>query len=895
MHVGELLKRYRLMAGLTQEALAERAGVSARSIQAIERAESSPHRDTLQRLIAALDLQREVRTAVLKAALPTPRGYLAGRAAATHPPTGIDALQDPGAQRTNLPLQLTSFVGRKQEMVEVMQLLEQTRLLTLTGSGGTGKTRLVLQVAGGLREGYAQGVWLVDLAPLAEPTLVPQAVAAVLGVQGGTSRPLLATLVEVLRSRHILLLLDNCEHLVDACATLVEALLRACPRVHILATSREALGIAGEICWRVPSLSLPEADRQVALQELARYEAVQLFVERARAVQPQFALTERNSSAVAQICQQLDGIPLALELAAARMRGLTVEQLAVRLDQRFQLLTGGSRTALPRHQTLRATVDWSYGLLRPAEQQLFDRLSVFAGGFTLEAAEAVCADGEIARDQVLDLLLRLVDKSLVLADGEVGGVTWYRLLETLRQYGHELLRENVNILQERHAAFYLLLTEQANVGMDGQEEVTWRERLTCELDNLRAALTWCLSDAEGSIAASPGMAEMALRLASLDWFWLMSAHRREGLRWLEQALARSRQAPAAARAQALRIAALLAWTADDWTRGQALAEESVVLWREAGDRTGLSAALALLGGFLRVEWWGEAWNPETYARGTMLLEEALALAREVGGTALMWCLMGLAATANAQDEAELARAQAAAEECLLLCRQHGGPGWIGQAHRTLGWLALQTGDYARARTESTAALAQFWAAGEMPAVAVVLIDLGDASRGGHAFAEATAFYEQSFDLNREFDFHRGHVARLLCRFGDLALDQDDLIQARRRYAESLRIAHAAAAPGRIAAALEGLGNLAVLQGQPERALRLVGAAAACRERSRQPLRSRDQSTLEAKLDPARAALSAALQTAAWMEGQTMATDSALQYALGADPSLWRPEPDNHIP
>jgi non-specific serine/threonine protein kinase len=542
-------------------------------------------------------------------------------------------------------------------------------------------------------------------------------------------------------------------------------------------------------------------------------------------------------------------------------------------------------------------VDWSYGLLSPAEQLLFDRLSVFAGGFTLEAAEAVCADGEIARDQVLDLLLRLVDKSLVLADGEVGGVTWYRLLETLRQYGHErlMLRENVNSLEERHAAFYLLLTEQANVGMDGPEEVTWRERLIRELDNLRAALTCCLSDAEASVAATPGKAEMALRLASLDWFWLVSAHRREGLRWLEQALASSRQAPIAARARALRIAALLAWTSDDWNRGQALAEESVVLWREAGDRTGLSAALAMLGGFLRVEWWGEAWNPETYARGTMLLEEALALAREVRGTALMWCLMGLAATANAQDEAELARAQAAAEECLLLCRQHGGPGWIGQAHRTLGWLALQTGDYARARTESTAALAQFRAAGERPAVAVVLIDLGDAARGEHEYAEATALYEQSLDLNREFDFHRGHVARLLCRLGDLALDQGDLIQARTRYAESLSIAHVADAPGRIAAALEALGNLAVLQGQPERALRLAGAASACRERSRQPLRPRDQATLMAKLEPARQALDVALQMAAWMEGQAMTADSAVQYVLEADPFPFSADPSNEVP
>jgi non-specific serine/threonine protein kinase len=864
MPFGELLKRYRLLAGLTQEALAERAGVSARSIQAIERAESRPHRDTLRRLVAALGLRGEVQAAVVAAALPTPRGYLAGRSAAAHAPAGPGALRELGAPRTNLPLQLTGFVGRTREMAEVGQLLGETRLLTLTGSGGTGKTRLALQVAEGLQAGYAQGVWLADLAPLSEPSLVPQAVAAALGVQGGAGRPLLATLADVLRPRHLLLLLDNCEHLVGACAQLADALLRACPRVHILATSREALGIAGEVSWRVPSLSLPEAGRQVPLPELAQYEAVQLFVERTRSVRAHFALTERNMTAVAQICRRLDGIPLALELAAARLRGLAVEQLAARLDQCFRLLTGGSRTAL----------------LRPAEQLLFDRLSVFAGGFTLEAAEAVCVDGAIEREEVLDLLLRLVDKSLVLADDEVGGVTWYRLLETLRQYGHERLGEHVKTLRERHAACCLALVEQANAGMSAPEEATWRERLARELDNLRAALSWCLGEAGVSAAAGPGKAELGLRLASLDW-WVLSAHRREGLRWLEQTLASCPQAPTAARARALRIAALLAWTTDDWIRGHVLAEESVALWREAGDRAGLSLALAELGGCLRVEWWGEAWNPETYARGTLLLEEGLALARETRGIALTWCLLGLAATADVQGEAELARAQAAAEEGLIHCQQQGVPSWIAQARRTLGWLALQTGDYARARAESTAALAAFRALGARPAVAVVLIDLADAARGEGEPAQATALYEQSLELNREFDFHRGHVARALCRLGDLELAQGDPARARARYAESLRVADAAAAADRMAAALEALASLAVRQGQPERALRLAGAASACRERSRQPLRVRDQAALAARLEPARRALGAR-QVAAWREGQAMAAASAVAYALEAD-------------
>jgi predicted ATPase/class 3 adenylate cyclase len=344
--------------------------------------------------------------------------------------------------RTNLPAQLTSFVGREQAITDVTQLLTTSRLVTLTGPGGTGKTRLALQVAAGVLEAYSDGVWLIELAPLSDAALVPQAVATALGLREDASRPILATLTDFLSARNLLLIIDNCEHVVEACAQLAGALLRGCPNVHILASSRETLGIAGEAPFRVPSLATPDPRRLPPIEMLTQYEAVRLFVERAAAVLPGFRLTHDNASAIAQVCSRLDGIPLALELAAARVTVLRVEQIAARLDDRFRLLTGGSRTAVPRQQTLRALIDWSYDLLAEAERVMLQRSSVFVGGWTLEAAEAVCAGDGLDHDEVLDVLAQLVNKSLVVADREQGQETRYRLLETIRQYALERLVES---------------------------------------------------------------------------------------------------------------------------------------------------------------------------------------------------------------------------------------------------------------------------------------------------------------------------------------------------------------------------------------------------------------------------------------------------------------------
>jgi predicted ATPase len=427
---------------------------------------------------------------------------------------------------------------------------------------------------------------LVELAPLSDPSLVPQAVASALGVREQPGRPLTETLSEYLASKKVLLVLDNCEHLIEACAELAESLLRSCPELRVLATSREALGIAGEVTRPVPSLSLPDLRRMPNTESLSRYESARLFVERTEAVKPTFALTEQNAPSVAKICYQLDGIPLAIELAAARAKVLSVEEISERLEDCFGLLTVGSRTALPRQRTLHATMDWSYDLLPEQERILFRRLSVFAGDFTLEAAELVCAGEDLRSDEVLNLLSHLVDKSLVLV-AEQDGEARYRLLETVRQYGWEKLSESgeEGRVRGRHAGHYLTLAEEAEPELKGEGQVAWLERFEREHDNLRSALRWLLERGESEKAARLGWA--------LWLFWWIRGHFAEGQRSMEQAVsvAGSAAIPASAQAKALYVEGTMACGQGDPRSAEVLLEESAALFRELGDWRGVAYAL----------------------------------------------------------------------------------------------------------------------------------------------------------------------------------------------------------------------------------------------------------------------------------------------------------------
>ena len=614
-----------------------------------------------------------------------------------HPdlPGDFPPLKSLEARPNNLPRQLTSFIGREKEMAEVKRLLSTAPLVTLTGSSGAGKTRLALQVAADVVEGYSDGVWLAEFAPIADPALVPKTIASALNVPEQPGRAMTETLVDALWPKAVLLVLDNCEHLVVACRELAAALLRGCPQVRVLATSREGLGVPGERLWRVPSLTMPEDVCHLPPpDELVLYDAVRLFADRAGAIVPRFAVTTENASALAQVCQRLDGIPLAIELAAARVKVLTVEQIAARLDDRFRLLTGGSRMLLPRQQTLRAAIDWSYDLLSQKERAVLRRLSVFVGGCTLEAAELVCIGDSVEASDILDLLTQLVDKSLVLAETRHGEAR-YRLLETIREYGRDKLAETEEAeeVRRRHRDWYLALAEQAEPKLRGSEQVVWFTRLETELDNLRAALEWSLTDARD--------AEAGMRLsAALAWFWRAHDYVAEGSRWLERALSHDSDVPASARANAVRTLGFMLVFQGQFERAVAWAETGLDLSRQLDDKAGIGQSLWTLG-------------------------------------------------MVALSQRDFDRAKALYSESLAYCREAGDSAGAGHALNQLGEQARSRGDYEAARSFYEQSLVIRRATGDKPRIAATLVNLGFVGIAQGDCQNAAVFLREALTMRRE--------------------------------------------------------------------------------------------------------------------------------------------------
>jgi predicted ATPase/class 3 adenylate cyclase len=513
----------------------------------------------------------------------------------------------------NLPIQLTSFIGREKEIAEIKQALTAHHLVTLTGSGGTGKTRLCLQVAAEVMDMFPDGVWFLALSPITDPALVPTTLASLLGLrESAESRQSISEMVcSYFHSRKALLIFDNCEHLIDSCAQLVHLLLRSCTDVYVLASSREALGVEGEMSWQVPSLSSPDIKHLPATEQLSQYEAVRLFIDRARLVQPHFAVTNDNAPAVAQICSRLDGIPLAIELAAARVNVLTVDQIAKRLDDRFRLLTGGARTALPRQQTLRAMIDWSYNLLSEQEQLLFRRLAVFVGGWTLEAAEAICSGEGIDSYLILNFLSQLVKKSLVHMTEE-NSVSRYHRLETIRQYAREKLWEAQEVahIRDKHLEYFLQLAEQGYEELHGSNDLVWIDKLDTEHENLRAALGWSLE----SSTLDP---QKALELSgALQDFWDARGYTSEGYQWLRQSLAKAPDVPTKQRCRALRGAGMLCTRLTLVQEAKEYAKASLNLARD------LNIPTLIVWSLLDLVLWQDD--------GREYFEEAVALARATG-------------------------------------------------------------------------------------------------------------------------------------------------------------------------------------------------------------------------------------------------------------------------
>ena len=592
------------------------------------------------------------------------------------------------AMTDNLPIELTPLIGRDHEVGLIRRLLQNARLLTLTGPGGVGKTRLALRAAADLMSASREGVWWVDLAPLSDPLLVPQSVARVLDVREQPGRDLMASLQHHLRTKEVMLVLDNCEHVTDASAELAHGLLRTCPGVRILATSREPLGVSEECVWTVPALAYPDLAQLPSIAGLPSYDAVRLFVERATAVQPDFQLTPENARFVAEICYRLDGIPLAIELAAPRVRALTIEQIAEHLNDSFHVLARRSRTEVPRHQTLRATIDWSYRLLSSEERRLFNSLAVFAGGWTLEAAQAVCASSigapnETEENGLLDVLVRLVDKSLVIAGGQTTPARRYRLLETVRQYARQKLVDAGDVveIQRRQAGYFLQFAEQIEPRINTASRGAWLAQLDAEQDNLRIALHWAMRDEP----------ETALRLSgSLWWFWFHQGYWREGRAWLEQALvsAAEEPTPAARRAKALLGSGVLAWAQGDRAAARARLEESVALWRTLDDEHSLAEAVHFLATEMMAQ--GDAGVARTLAASSVEMFRRNPLDRF--GLAVTLATLGIAEMTLENFSA----ARRDLEESAAISRAIGDNWALALPLRNLGIVAFRQGDYLEA-------------------------------------------------------------------------------------------------------------------------------------------------------------------------------------------------------
>jgi Predicted ATPase len=820
---GYWLKHRRRALDLTQAELASQVVCSAATIRKIEAEERRPSAQIAQRLAEIFAIPENERAAFLQFA----RGDWKAAPGESiedvpwHIPITIS--------RTNLPIPLTSFIGREKEVEEVISLVSKNRLVTLTGPGGVGKTRLAIQSSNKLLSKFKDGVWWIDLAPLTNPILVPQALAKALEVREIPTQSLVETLTNFLRSRQLLLVLDNCEHLIMACAQLADRLLSAHLDLKILATSREALGLIGEDVWSVPILSLPDVQYLSLIDLLMQYGGIRLFVERACAVRSDFSLTEQNALSVAQVCQRLDGMPLAIELAAARVKMMSVDEIAKRLDDRFDLLTGGSRAALPRHQTLRAAMDWSYDLLSKQERSFFNRLSVFAGGFVLEAAEEVAAGGNVLKSQITDLLGQLINKSLITVRTCSEGTettTRYRMLETIRQFAHEKFLETGETKQvrQRYRDYFIAFAEKVQPKLKSAEQFEWLDRLEHEHDNLRAAWDFSIeSDAE-----------LALRLASalLD-FWLMRGNPSEGREWLAKLLGQTQQwGQVVRRARALSVAGRLAHFQDDLAAARSLLEQALSIARISGDK------------------------------------------REIA-FALLW----LSRTALRQRDGQFA--QSHIQESLAIYEELQDEWGIAMAFQRLAEMAGDQQDQGKSKDFFMKALARYRELGDRFSAGGVLNALGEIARYEDDYARAGTLYEQALEILLELR-SRFLTSNPLIGLAWVSLHRGDYRKANAFFAESLKLHREYGYKlGMLEECLGGFAAIFGMTGRPEPAAQLFGAAESLLEgigvaRYVEP---QDQKEYEYYIEVVRSQLDEATFAKAWSEGRAMTLEQAVAFAL----------------
>lgn len=842
---GDLLKYLRKREELTQRELAVQVGYSDTQISRLEQNQRVPDAATLKALfVPALHLQHELQWAerLLELAKQARSGELPVNTTTPIP--------------NNLPVSLTTFIGRGKEQVEILRLIATHRLVTLTGSGGVGKTRISLKVSGQVLDQYPHGVWLAELAPISDPNLVAQTLASVFGLVTQSTRSYTELLINFLHPKTALLILDNCEHLLDASALLADALLKHCPHLKILATSREALGILGEIVYHMPSLQLP--DIQQTLEHFREYESVRLFEERARLAQPEFKLTMENASSVAQICSRLDGIPLAIELAAARVNMFSTAQIAERLDDRFHLLTGGSRTALPRQQTLRASIDWSWNLLSDPERMLLRRLTVFAGGWTLEAAGSVCSvSGDIGSHQMEDVMTQLVAKSLVIATQQSGHERRFHLHETILQYAQEKLieSEEQENIRSQHLKYFLDLSGLAETALRGPQQMAWYVRLTDERDNLRAALAF---------AAGSHLEAGLLLSARLIDYWI-DFDLREGLRWSTELI----QDPASqtfpqARAKTLIAQAYILWNMQQFEAVRSIAEECLVVFRNCGDQQGEYDALILMG---RVAQFTAGMEQRVEFH-----RQALALARSMGDV----LRQAYALSMLGWDQRDPVRGREQWEEAIVLFREIGDWRFLAHTLGILGTTVLSNGDLDAAEKFLDEAYEINQQINNIE-IEYVLTGKGILCMLRGEYDQARTFLQKNIEDHEKTGDRMGYLWGR-ARLGDVALREGKIEEARKILVDVIENFHADQNKSGLAFALDRMANLYVMANKPEVAAHLVGWSDTNRRNIGDPRPRLEQADLDRDIATIKARMGASAYETAYNAGQVLTLNEVVAFA-----------------